>query len=68
MGEKRYACRVFMGNREGKRRLGRRRHRWMILKKYDGLVSSGSGQGPGASSCEHDNEPSGSIKYWDILE
>jgi hypothetical protein len=27
-----------------------------------GLDSSGSGQGPVAGYCEHDNEPSGSIK------
>jgi hypothetical protein len=27
-----------------------------------GLYSSGSGHGPGAGSCEHGNETSGSIK------
>jgi hypothetical protein len=27
-----------------------------------GLDASGSGQGPVVGSCEHDNEPSGSIK------
>jgi len=27
-----------------------------------GLTSSGSGQGPVADSCEHDNENSGSIE------
>jgi hypothetical protein len=33
-----------------------------------GVDSSGSGQGPVVSSCEHGNEPSGSIKYWEIIE
>jgi hypothetical protein len=32
-----------------------------------GLDSSGSGQGPVASSCEHDNELSGSIKGGEFL-
>jgi hypothetical protein len=27
-----------------------------------------SGQGPVEGSCEHGNEPSGSIKCWEILE
>jgi hypothetical protein len=27
-----------------------------------GLNSSGSGQGPVAGSCEHGNEPSGSVR------
>jgi hypothetical protein len=33
-----------------------------------GLDSSGSGQGPVAGSCEHSNEPLGSIKFCEILE
>jgi hypothetical protein len=33
-----------------------------------GLDWSGSGWGPAEGSCEHGNEPCGSIKYWDILE
>jgi hypothetical protein len=28
----------------------------------------GSGYGPMEGSCEHGNEPSGSIKCWEILE
>jgi hypothetical protein len=32
------------------------------------LDSSGSGQGPMAGSCEHDNEPSGSIKGGEFLD
>jgi hypothetical protein len=33
-----------------------------------GLVSSGSGYGPVAGSCEHENEPSGSINCWEVVE
>jgi hypothetical protein len=33
-----------------------------------GLDLSGSGQGPVAGSCEHGNEPSGSIKCLEIIE
>jgi hypothetical protein len=32
--------------------------------RWYGLDWSGSGKGP----CEHSNEPSGSIKCWEILE
>jgi hypothetical protein len=32
------------------------------------LDLSGSGYGPVERSCEHGNEPSGSIKYWEILD
>jgi hypothetical protein len=30
--------------------------------RWGGTDSTGSGQGPVAGFCEHDNEPSGSIK------
>jgi hypothetical protein len=33
-----------------------------------GLDWLGSGQGPVEGSCEHGNEPSGSIKFWEVLE
>jgi len=29
---------------------------------WEGVESFGSGQGPMEGSCEHDNEPSGTIK------
>jgi hypothetical protein len=50
-----------VGNREGKRSLGRPRCRWednikMVLRE----IAWGS--------CEHGTEPSGSIKCWEILE
>jgi hypothetical protein len=33
-----------------------------------GLDSSGSGQGPMAGCCEHDNEPLGSVKGGEFLD
>jgi hypothetical protein len=33
-----------------------------------GLDRSGSEKDPVEGSCEHGNEPSGSIKYWEVLE
>jgi hypothetical protein len=33
-----------------------------------GLDSSGSEQGPVAGSCEHGNEPSGSVKVGEFLD
>jgi hypothetical protein len=35
---------------------------------WHGLDRSGSGQGPVEGSCEHGNEHSGSIKWWEVLE
>jgi hypothetical protein len=35
MGEKRNACRILVGNPEGKRPLGRPRHRWLDNIKMD---------------------------------
>jgi hypothetical protein len=34
----------------------------------DRFLWSGWGQGPVEGSCEHGNEPSGSIKCWEVLE
>jgi hypothetical protein len=36
--------------------------------RWYGLDSSGSRLGAVPSSCEHGEEPSGSIKYWENLE
>jgi hypothetical protein len=33
-----------------------------------GLDGTGAGLGPVEGSCEHDNEPLGSIKYWEVFE
>jgi hypothetical protein len=55
MGEKRNAYRILVGKSEGRRPLGRLRHRWvdnikMILREigwgWYGLDLSGSGEGP----------------------
>jgi hypothetical protein len=34
MGEKRNACRILVGNPEGKRQLGRPRRRWWTILKW----------------------------------
>jgi len=68
MGEIRNATKILVGKPEGKRPLGKPRPRWednirMDLQKIGcGMDSSGSGQGPVVGSCEHSNEPLGSIK------
>jgi hypothetical protein len=70
MGEKRNEYRLLVGKPEGKRPLGRPRHRWVNNVKMD-LVEIGLGglvQGQLESSCECSNEPSGSIKCWDTTE
>jgi hypothetical protein len=50
---------------EGKRPLGRPRCRWVNNIKID---LGETGWGPVEGSCEHGNEPSGSIKFWEVLE
>jgi hypothetical protein len=77
MGEKWNAYRILVGKPEGKRPLGRPRRRWVENIKIDlkrdrrrcyGLDRSGLGQGPVEGSCEQDNDPSGSIKCWEVVE
>jgi hypothetical protein len=78
MGRKRNVYRILVGKPEGKRPLGRPRRRLVdnkkwILERWDGmgwygLDRSGSGYGPVEGSCEHGSEPSGSIKFWEVLE
>jgi hypothetical protein len=72
MGEKRNAYRIFVGKPEGKRQ----RCRWMnnikmVLREigwgdkdwiYPARIENSEG------SCEHGNEPSGSIKFWKVIE
>jgi len=43
---------------------------WISEKRGErcGLPSPGSGHGPVAGSCEHSNEPSGSIKGREFLD
>jgi hypothetical protein len=72
--EKRNAYRILVGKPEGKRPLGRPRRRWVDSIKlrermgWYGLDRSGLGQGPVEGSCEHGDEPSDSIKCWEVLE
>jgi hypothetical protein len=69
MGEETKVHKVLVGKLEGKRPLGRSRHRWedgirMDLREIGlgvcELDSTGSGQGPVAGCCECGDEPSGS--------
>jgi hypothetical protein len=59
---------------EGKRPIGRPRRRWENNIKMDFREIGWGGMDwidlarPVEGSCEHDNEPSGSIKCWEILE
>jgi hypothetical protein len=64
-----------VGKPEGNKPLGRPRRRWVDNIKIDlreivldGMDWPGSGQGPVEGSCEHGNEPLGSIKCWQVLE
>jgi hypothetical protein len=72
-GEKRNASRVLMGKPERKRPLGIPRYRWECNIKINlieicwgdmGWIGLSQEEG----SCEHDNEPSGSIKCWKIFQ
>jgi hypothetical protein len=54
----RNAYRILVGKPEGKRPLGRPRCRWVDNMKT----------GPVDGSCEHVNEPSGSIQCWEVFE
>jgi hypothetical protein len=62
-----------VGNPEGKRPLRRPRRRWVDNIKMDLRDIRWNGMDwigiePVEGSCEHGNEPSGSIKFWEVLE
>jgi len=75
--EGRGVYRVLVGKPDGRRPLGRSRCRWecnikMGLQKVGcwwvyGLDWTGSGYGQVAGTCECGNEPSGFIKFWELL-
>jgi hypothetical protein len=75
-GEKRNACRILVGKPEGRIPLGRPRCRWVDNIKMDlreiGLdgvdwIDLVQDRDQWKGSCEHGDEPSGSIKCWEIL-
>jgi hypothetical protein len=72
-GEKRNAYRLLVGEPEGRRLLGRQRHRWLDNIRID-LVKVGWGDvdwiglAQVESSCEFGIEPSGSINCWEAIE
>jgi hypothetical protein len=76
MVAKRNAYRILVGKPDGKRPLGRSRRRWMDnikmdLREIDGMEWIGLiwlRIGTNGGSCEHGNEPTGSIKCWEVLE
>jgi hypothetical protein len=76
MGEKRNAYRLLLGKPEGKRSLGRPRHRWVDNIRMDfGEVGWGDVDwmvwlriGTGGELCEFGIEPSGSMKCWETIE
>jgi hypothetical protein len=67
--EKMNSNRILVGKPEGKRPLGRLKRRRVDNIKMDlKRERMGSGERPAEGPCEHDNEPSGSIKCWEFLE
>jgi hypothetical protein len=68
---------ILVGKSEGKRPVGRPRLRLVVNINMDlreiglgwyGLDRSGYGEGPVQGSCEHGNEPLGSIKCGEVVE
>jgi hypothetical protein len=64
-----------VGKPEGKRPLGRPRRRWVDYNKmdlrvigWDGIDLIDLAEVKEEGSREHSNEPSGSVKCWEILE
>jgi hypothetical protein len=74
MGEKRNTYSILVGKPEGKRPLGRQRCRWVNSIKMNIREIEWYGMVGliwlmiGTSGSEHGNEPSGSIKCWEVLE
>jgi hypothetical protein len=77
MGAKRNTYRILVGKPEGKTPPGRRRSRWVDNTKMDLRVIRWGGmdwidladdRDQMDGSCEHGNELSVSIKWWEVLE
>jgi hypothetical protein len=75
MWEKRNTYRILVGKPEGRRPLGRPRRKWVDNIKidlreigWDGMDWIELAQNRAVEgSCERGNEPSGSIKCWEVL-
>jgi hypothetical protein len=61
------AYRILVGKPDGKRPRGRPRRRWMDNIKID-LREIGWDGMDWIDLAEHGNEPTGSIKCWEVLE
>jgi hypothetical protein len=67
--------RILVGKPEGRTSLGRPKFRWRIILKcsyrdriwWYGLDWSSPGRGPVEGAFEYDNEPSSSIKFWEVF-
>jgi hypothetical protein len=77
MGANTNVYRILVGKPEGKISLGRPRRRWVDNIKMDHREIGWGGidwidlvqdMNQWRGSCEHGNEPSGSIKCWEIFE
>jgi hypothetical protein len=70
MAEKGHAYRILVGTSEGKRPLGTPRRRWVKNVKMDLRERGWDGMNwiDVEGSCKPGNEPSGSIKCWEVLE
>jgi hypothetical protein len=75
-GEKRKAYMLLVGKPEGRTPLERPRYKWVDNVKMDleeicwgdvDWIDVAQDQGLVESSCEDGNEPSGSIKCWEVL-
>jgi hypothetical protein len=70
-----FTYKILVGKQERKRPLGRPRRRWVKNIKidlreigWDGIdwIDLGQDNGPVEGSCEHGDEPSGSLKCWEV--
>jgi hypothetical protein len=73
MGERRGVCRVLVGKPEGKRPLGRPRHRWadnikMDLQEVGCRYLDWIDLAQDSDTCKCGNEPSGSVKCGEFLD
>jgi hypothetical protein len=77
MAKKGNAYKTMVRKPEGKTPLGRPRRKWVDNIKLDlreigwggmGWIDLAQDRDQWRACCEHGNEPSGSIKFWEVLE